>query len=558
MSSTSGVVSASALVTTSRVSAPRPRHKFNRRGRGVAAPLPAQLQTDKRIGAVVICGAKKTSSFFSTSDSSEKNTLGGVRGGEADEHDEEDERSGYAPWPVAAFTAAAVMTSVLGGGEGFIPPAMATANPTFKTGVPGSSTPSTSPSSTSSRYLTAEEQATINLFQKNTPSVVYITNLAQRRDVFTLNITESPRGAGSGIVWDSNGHVVTNYHVIDGANELRVTFQDQSVYPATVVGFDEDKDIAVLQVDFKRAVKDPNSNPNVLPTSTTTATTSTSEPVMRPLPIGTSSDLMVGQRVYAIGNPFGLDHTLTTGVISGLGREIQSGNTGRPIDGIIQTDAAINPGNSGGPLLDSSGRLIGINTAIYSTSGSSSGVGFALPSDMVSGIVDQIIRFGRVTRPILGITFAPDAAVEQLGLGGVLVLDARESGPAWRAGVKATTRDESGRLILGDVIVELAGNLIKDSTDLYRTLDKLNVGETVQMQVMRGENKVNLDLTLDDLKDLPQRELPGGLRIYKVPPGAFPPGYPRPGGPGDDDHDLGGNQGGEEEVFPPSIFPSPY
>jgi S1-C subfamily serine protease len=211
---------------------------------------------------------------------------------------------------------------------------------------------------------------------------------------------------------------------------------------------------------------------------------------------------MVGQRVFAIGNPFGLDHTLTTGIISGLGREIQSGNTGRPIDGIIQTDAAINPGNSGGPLLNSSGQLIGINTAIYSASGTSSGVGFALPSDMVSGIVDQIIRYGRVTRPILGVSFAPDGALDQLGLGGVLVLDARAGGPAARAGVRSTTRDESGRLILGDIIIELAGEQIQDSSDLYRTLDKLSVGETVDVTLLRGVDKVSARVTLDDVKDM--------------------------------------------------------
>lgn len=538
MSSMSGIVSA-ALVTA-RVN--NPRLCINRRsGKRLAAPHPApslgaSVQSKKR-HTVVLCSSKKTASSSSSASSSEKQKKNGEGRGEADE--DEDERSSSS-WPVAAFTAAALMASVLGGGEDFIPPAMATANPTFKTGVPSSSGVPPAPSAGgSSRFLTAEEQATINLFQKNTPSVVYITNLTQRRDAFTLSITESPRGAGSGIVWDSNGHVVTNYHVIDGANELRVTFQNQSVYPASVVGFDEDKDIAVLQVDFSKAVKQ-GKEVNVANKGATQE--------MRPLPIGTSSDLMVGQRVYAIGNPFGLDHTLTTGVISGLGREIQSGNTGRPIDGIIQTDAAINPGNSGGPLLDSSGRLIGINTAIYSTSGSSSGVGFALPSDMVSGIVEQIIKFGRVTRPVLGITFAPDAAVEQLGLGGVLVLDAREAGPAWRAGVKATSRDESGRLILGDVIVELDGNLIKDSSDLYRTLDKLTVRQQVRMKVMRGENKVDLDLTLDDLKDLPQRELSAGIRIY---PG--PPGQPLPDG----------GRGEGKEVYPPGggggvLPPPPY
>ena len=334
--------------------------------------------------------------------------------------------------------------------------------------------------------LTDGERETVNLFNDAKSSVVYITNVAVRRDAFTLNLTEAPQGAGSGIVWDAKGHIVTNYHVIAKANQLKVSFlpkeggvAKQKVFDAAIVGFDDDKDIAVLQVTDPEALR-----------------------VMKPLVIGTSGEAMVGQRVYAIGNPFGLDHTLTTGIISGLGREIQSGNTGRPIDGIIQTDAAINPGNSGGPLLNSSGQLIGINTAIYSASGTSSGVGFALPSDMVSGIVDQIIRTGRVTRPILGVSFAPDGALDQLGLGGVLVLDAREGGPAYRAGVRSTSRDESGRLILGDIIIELAGEPIQDSSDLYRTLDKLQVGETVEMKLIRGVEKVTTQIQLDDIKDM--------------------------------------------------------
>tara|TARA_B110000977_G_scaffold53537_2_gene72808 strand:- start:3617 stop:5194 length:1578 start_codon:yes stop_codon:yes gene_type:complete len=437
--------------------------------------------------------------------------------------DTEDASSSVTPEsrPIAMLTAGALLVSVLGGD--FVPPASAIElTQTYMSPVPASA-----PSKKPSRYLTAEEQATINLFQKNTPSVVYITNLTQRRDVFTLNIQEAPQGAGSGIVWDGNGHVVTNWHVVAGAAKVNVTFQDQQVYSATVVGYDDDKDIAVLQVDYDNPVAMGASKfgGNVSLTVPPPTSLGKTKENARPLPIGTSSDLLVGQRVYAIGNPFGLDHTLTTGVISGLGREIQSGNTGRPIDGIIQTDAAINPGNSGGPLLDSGGRLIGINTAIYSTSGSSSGVGFALPSDMVAGIVEQIINFGRVTRPIMGITFAPDAAVEQLGLGGVLVLDARENGPAWRAGVKPTSRDQAGRLILGDVIVELNGTLIKNSTDLYRTLDKLKVGDEIAMKVMRGETKVDLSVTLDDLKDLPQT-LPVGVYEMgpgqKLPPGAVP------------------------------------
>ena len=479
-----------------------------------------------------------------------------ARDGEPDAPDSDDASASRSSWGVAAFTAGALVASIVGGD--FAAPALATVDPasgpqreTFMTGVPS---PPAAKTAAPSRYLTAEEQATINLFNKNTPSVVYITNLAQRRDVFTLNIQEAPQGAGSGIVWDSRGHVVTNYHVINGASKVNVTFQDQQVYPATVVGFDEDKDIAVLRIDFGNPVA-----PGAIPVTNQqngprkTANEPITEATARPLPIGTSSDLMVGQRVYAIGNPFGLDHTLTTGVISGLGREIQSGNTGRPIDGIIQTDAAINPGNSGGPLLDSSGRLIGINTAIYSTSGSSSGVGFALPSDMVAGIVEQIIKYGRVTRPIMGITFAPDAAVEQLGLGGVLVLDARDGGPAWRAGVKATSRDQAGRIILGDVIVELDGNLIKNSTDLYRTLDKLCVGQKIVMKVMRGENKVDLDVTLDDLKDLPQQAPPGLIQI--LPGGRLPPGMnpapPLEGAPDAGDDDEGEGDGGFFALQPP-------
>lgn len=435
---------------------------------------------------------------------------------------------------VAGLSALTLTLSALAGD--FVPPALATdatapavIQKQFKTGV-GPAAPS---APASQRRLTAEEQDTIDLFNTNTPSVVYITNLQQRRDVFTLNAIEAPTGAGSGIVWDDGGHVVTNFHVINGASELRVTTQEQDVYPAKIIGFDADKDIAVLKIDYARK----------LPGKDGTVKTPGRVPSLRPLPIGTSSDLLVGQRVYAIGNPFGLDHTLTTGVISGLGREIQSGNTGRPIDGIIQTDAAINPGNSGGPLLDSSGHLIGINTAIYSTSGSSSGVGFALPADMVRGIVEQIITTGRVTRPIMGITFAPDQAVEQLGLGGVLVLDAREGGPAWRAGVKATSRDSAGRLILGDVIVELDGALIKDSGDLYRTLDKLSVGQEIMMQVMRGENKVDLKMTLDDLKDQPQMAAPGMYQIVpgqELPPGILPPGQELPPG-----------------ILPPGFMPEP-
>ncbi|XP_077249899.1 protease Do-like 1, chloroplastic [Tasmannia lanceolata] len=326
------------------------------------------------------------------------------------------------------------------------------------------------------RKLQSDELATVRLFQENTPSVVYITNLAVRQDAFTLDVLEVPQGSGSGFVWDKDGHIVTNYHVIRGASDLRVTLADQSTYDAKVVGFDQDKDVAVLRVD---APKDK----------------------LRPIPVGISADLLVGQKVYAIGNPFGLDHTLTTGVISGLRREISSAATGRPIQDVIQTDAAINPGNSGGPLLDSSGSLIGINTAIYSPSGASSGVGFSIPVDTVNGIVEQLVRFGKVTRPILGIKFAPDQSVEQLGVSGVLVLDAPANGPAGKAGLLPTKRDTYGRLILGDIITSVNGKKINNGSDLYRVLDQCKVGDTVTVEVLRGDHKEKIPVVLEPKPD---------------------------------------------------------
>ncbi|KAL7094830.1 hypothetical protein ACP275_11G129300 [Erythranthe tilingii] len=328
----------------------------------------------------------------------------------------------------------------------------------------------------SPRKLQSDELATVRLFQENTPSVVYITNLASRQDAFTLDVLEVPQGSGSGFVWDTKGHIVTNFHVIRGASDLKVTLADQSTYDAKVVGFDQDKDVAVLSID---APKDK----------------------LRPLPIGVSADLLVGQKVFAIGNPFGLDHTLTTGVISGLRREISSAATGRPIQDVIQTDAAINPGNSGGPLLDSSGSLIGINTAIYSPSGASSGVGFSIPVDTVSGIVDQLVKFGKVTRPILGIKFAPDQSVEQLGVSGVLVLDAPANGPAGKAGLQSTKRDAYGRLVLGDIITSVNGTKVSNGSDLYRILDQCKVGDNVIVEVLRGDKLEKIPVLLEPKPD---------------------------------------------------------
>ena len=224
--------------------------------------------------------------------------------------------------------------------------------------------------------LAADEKSTIELFREASPSVAYITTLAVRRDRFSLNVTEIPQGTGSGFLYDDQGHVVTNFHVIQDADEARVTLADGSTYDGFLVGTEPDLDLAVLRI---------RAAPGRL----------------KPLPLGTSGDLEVGQKVFAIGSPFGLDQTLTTGVISGLGREIQA-VTGRAIRGVIQTDAAINPGNSGGPLLDSAGRLIGVNTAIYSPSGTYAGVGFAVPVDLVNRAVPQLIQHGKVARPGTG------------------------------------------------------------------------------------------------------------------------------------------------------------
>lgn len=326
--------------------------------------------------------------------------------------------------------------------------------------------------------LDAEETDNVRLFRDATPSVAFITNKQLIQSRYSLDATEVPVGAGTGFVWDDKGHVVTNFHVVKGANQLAVTFQgDSKTYEAKLLGYDEDKDVAVLKVD---------------------------KPDTRPIPLGKSSTLLVGQKVFAIGNPFGLDHTLTTGIVSGLGRELPSGNTGRPILGVIQTDAAINPGNSGGPLLDSRGRLIGVNTAIYSPSGASAGVGFALPVDNVKGIVEQIIQFGRVTRPVLGLVLAPDGALQQL-IGengrnaGVLVLGVPEGGPAARAGIVGTIRDTlRGDITLGDIIVRFNETEVKNSSDLYRALDMAQVGQDVKLTVRRGGAVVTVDVKLGE------------------------------------------------------------
>ncbi|KAI8111999.1 hypothetical protein M9435_004494 [Picochlorum sp. BPE23] len=318
--------------------------------------------------------------------------------------------------------------------------------------------------------LTSDENAVIRLFKATNQSVVYITNLAFRRDAFTMNTLEIPQGAGSGIVWDPET-IVTNLHVVRGSSDLMVALSEGEESEAKIVGVDQDNDIAVL----KLAKPIPN---------------------LRPIKVGSSTNLSVGQSTYAIGNPFGLDHTLTTGVISGLGREITSGATGRPISQVIQTDCSINPGNSGGPLLNSSGEMIGINTAIFSTTGMNAGVGFAIPSDTVKNSVQQILENGKVSRPLIGITFAPDAAVDQLGISGILVLSAKPGSPAEAAGIIGTQRDDYGRLVLGDIIIGVNSVPVRNSSDLFRVLNTCKVGDTLDLEMLRGDSKVHVDVQL--------------------------------------------------------------
>ncbi|MGH7202097.1 MAG: S1C family serine protease [Planctomycetaceae bacterium] len=324
------------------------------------------------------------------------------------------------------------------------------------------------------------EQEQIELFRAASPSVVHITSLNVGRDRFSLNVLEIPRGTGSGIVWDEQGNIVTNLHVIRGAQVARVSLSDNSSFEARLVGYDAESDIAVLKIDA-------------------------SEEQLRPIPIGQSSELQVGQRVFAIGNPFGLDQTLTTGVVSGLGRTIQPEASNTPIHDVIQTDAAINPGNSGGPLLDSAGRLIGVNTAIYSPSGAYAGVGFAVPVDTVNRVVPQLIQNGRVEQAGLGIRVFGDPILEQLqrknviNRDGVLVLDVMEHGAAHEAGMRPTRRSDDGQVQLGDLIVAIDGEPVAGSEDLFRLLGQHDVGNSVRITVVREGEELDLEAALQAL-----------------------------------------------------------
>jgi S1-C subfamily serine protease len=332
--------------------------------------------------------------------------------------------------------------------------------------------PKAAPRSVSPRgELWPDEKSTIGVFKQASPAVVNITAIGVQRDLFTLNLYQIPQGTGSGFVWDTRGNIITNFHVIQNADTAQVTLADQSNWKAQVVGVAADKDLAVLRID---------APPNRL----------------RPIPLGTSKELQVGQTVFAIGNPFGLDQSLTTGVISALGREIDS-LTRRPIQGVIQTDAAINPGNSGGPLLDSAGRLIGVNTQIYSPSGASAGIGFAIPVDTVNRIVPELIRSGKIIRPGLGVELAEEQIAKKIGVSGVLIVNVMRGGPAAKAGIRPTRRESSGRVILGDVITAIDGKKVESPNELFITLENYKVGDAVILALLRDGKTIQAKLTLE-------------------------------------------------------------
>jgi S1-C subfamily serine protease len=310
--------------------------------------------------------------------------------------------------------------------------------------------------------LSEDEKRDISVFRRTAPSVVFITNYQTQVDLFTLSRFEAPQGSGSGFVWDKQGHVVTNFHVVEGGSKFYVRLADQDEYEADVVGTAPDKDLAVLKIDA---------------------------PADRlvPLTIGRSSDLVIGQRVLAIGNPFGYDHTLTTGVISGLGRELTS-PSGRRIRDVIQTDAAINPGNSGGPLMNSSGRLIGINSQIFSPSGASAGIGFAVPIDIVTRLVPQLIKNHVIRQPtIAGASFLSDYWAQRFDYEGVAVQDVDDGSPADAAGLVGLSVTRTGRLrAWGDFIVAVDGKAIKSTQDLLDAFESAGIGATVRLTVTRG------------------------------------------------------------------------
>jgi S1-C subfamily serine protease len=332
--------------------------------------------------------------------------------------------------------------------------------------------PNAAPRAVTARGDLAEaEKTNIKIYKEASPSVVHVTTLATQESFFSLNVQEVPRGTGSGFIWDEEGRVVTNNHVIEGATTCTVGLWDRSTWPARLVGRSAAMDLAVLKID---APKDR----------------------LRPILIGKSSDLQVGQWVYAIGNPFGLDQTMTHGIVSALGREIEGDDGRPPIKGAIQTDTPINPGNSGGPLLDSSGRLIGVNAAIISPSRASAGIGFAIPVDEVNRVVPQLIKHGKVYQPGLGIQPVPEQLTRRWNIDGVVIMKVVPGGSAAKAGLRGLQRDRLGRIHLGDVLVAIDGHEVRSPDDMYAILQQHAIGDTVTITIIRDDERRDIKVAL--------------------------------------------------------------
>ena len=318
--------------------------------------------------------------------------------------------------------------------------------------------------------LTPDEENNIAVYRAVSPSVVFVKNKLLRRKRFSLNVMEIPRGSGTGFVWDSSGLIVTNYHVVRGADRVIITVQSGKSYDAKLVGKAPEKDLALLKIDA------PGEN-------------------LKAIPLGDSASLAVGRKVLAIGNPFSLDTTLTVGVVSALGREIES-IANETIKNVIQTDAAINPGNSGGPLLDSKGRLVGVNTAIVSPSGISAGIGFAIPVNTVKVIIPQLLQYGRLIRPVLGAEIIPDHLTRRYGVRGAAIYAVVRGSPAHKAGMVGVRQDQWGQLHFGDIIIAINGDPVTNTRSLNDRIQQFKPGDQVEVTTLRNDTVHNYAVTL--------------------------------------------------------------
>jgi S1-C subfamily serine protease len=322
--------------------------------------------------------------------------------------------------------------------------------------------------------LQPDEEATIKVFEETSPSVVFIKNAALQWDWFSAYVYEIPQGAGSGFIWDNEGHIVTNFHVIYQANKIEVILSEHQSFNARIVGIAPDHDLAVLKIDAPKEL-------------------------LKPIPLGDSKDLKVGQKALSIGNPFGLDYSLTTGVVSALGRSMHSIG-GRKIHDVIQTDAAINPGNSGGPLLDSEGHLIGVSTLIYSPSGASAGVGFAIPVNTVQRVVPQLIEHGKIKRAGLGVVLVPDSYRRRIGIKGAMIQEIQKGSAAEQAGLRPIRRNAVGDVVIGDVIIAVDDQKVENNDGLVDYVDtNKKIGDKINVRFIRDQKEYGTTVILQEL-----------------------------------------------------------